>query len=123
MSDFNSSLPIRTEAAGDVIAKIADKNTPSQQLAIGADGSINVTDNGGSLTVDANNLDIRNLVFADDKVDVSNSTNVAVVDGGGSLTVDAVDLDIRNLVFATDKVDVSGSSNVAVVDGGRIAYC
>lgn len=131
MSDFNSSLPIRTETAGDVIAKIADATTPSQQLAIDASGNaqtevnnaggasaVNIQDGGNSLTVDAVNLDIRDLAFATDKVDASGSTNVAVVDGGGSLTVDATDLDIRNLVFATDKVDASGSSNVAVVDGG-----
>jgi len=63
-----------------------------------------------TIAVTATDLDIRNLTFATDSVDVSNSTNVAVVDGGGSLTVDAVNLDIRDLAFATDKVDVSGSS-------------
>ena len=91
-----------------------------------------VSDGGGSLTVDgsvtvsATNLDIRDLVFADDKVDVS----------GSSVTVSATNLDVRDLVFATDKVDVSGSSvtvsatnldirdlssatdSVAVTDGG-----
>lgn len=46
------------------------------------------------------NLDIRDLVFANDKVDVS----------GSSVTVSSTDLDVRNLVFASDKVDVSGSS-------------
>lgn len=136
MSDFDSSLPVRTQNDGDVVAKIADASTPSQQLAVNADGSINITDNGGSLTVDATDLDIRDLAFATDKVDVSGSSvdvtatdldirdlafatdkvdvsgssNVAVTDGGGSLTVDATDLDIRDLAFATDKVDVSGSS-------------
>lgn len=34
---------------------------------------IPVSDNGGSLTVDATDLDIRNLVFATDKVDVTGS--------------------------------------------------
>lgn len=85
------------------------------------------------VTVDAVNLDIRDLVFATDKVDVSGSTGVGVtgpltdvqlratpvpVSGTVSVTepvtVDAVDLDIRNLVFATDKVDVSGSTGVGV---------
>lgn len=40
MSDFNSSLPVRTENPGDVIAKLADATTPSQQLAIDASGLI-----------------------------------------------------------------------------------
>ena len=100
MSDFDSSLPIRTQNDGDVVAKIADATVPSQQLTVNPDGSINITDNGGSITVDAVNLDIRDLAFATDKVDVS----------GSSVDVTATDLDIRDLVFATDKVDVSGSS-------------
>ena len=42
MADYNSSLPVRTENAGDVIAKIADATTPSQQLAISAAGEASV---------------------------------------------------------------------------------
>lgn len=119
MSDFNSSLPVRTENPGDVIAKIADAATPGQQLAVSAAGeasvlvqnaagasAVNIQDGGNSITVDATNLDIRDLVFASDKVDVSGSS----VTVSGSVTVTATDLDIRNLVFATDKVDVSGSA-------------
>ena len=34
MSDFSSSLPIKTENAGDVIVKLADATVTSQQLAI-----------------------------------------------------------------------------------------
>lgn len=102
MSDFDSSLPVRTETPGDIIAKIADATVPSQQLTVNADGSINITDNGGSLTVDgtvtvtATDLDIRNLVFATDKVDASGSTVI----------VTATDLDIRNLSSAQDSVEV-----------------
>lgn len=122
MSDQNTSLPIRTETNGDAAVKIVDGTITSQQLTVNADGSVNITDNSGSITVDATNLDIRDLVFATDKVDASGSTvelgattlaaleTITVVDGGGSLTVDAVNLDIRDLVFATDTVDVSGST-------------
>ncbi len=42
MSDYNSSLPIRTEAAGDVVVKVADSVVPSQQLQVLANGSVNV---------------------------------------------------------------------------------
>jgi len=52
------------------------------------------------VTVSATDLDIRDLAFATDSVDVS----------GSSVTVSATDLDIRDLAFATDSVDVSGSS-------------
>lgn len=80
--------------------------------------ALKVNFTNSSLAVTATNLDIRDLVFATDKVDVSGSSvsisgSVAVTqstspwvvgDGGGSLTVDAVDLDIRDLAAATDSV-------------------
>lgn len=40
MPDFDSSLPIRTENPGDVVAKIGDGTTPTQQLAIDVSGLI-----------------------------------------------------------------------------------
>jgi hypothetical protein len=44
MSDFNSSLPVRTENPGDVVSKLADATTPSQQLAITAAGEARTLD-------------------------------------------------------------------------------
>jgi hypothetical protein len=115
MADFNSSLPIRTESAGDAIVKICDPTVTSQQLAVEPDGSINVNS-----TISATDLDIRDLVFATDKVDVSGSE--VSLDAGTlaaleniNAVVTATDLDIRDLAFATDKVDVSGSSVTATV--------
>ena len=118
MSDFSSSLPIRTEQNGDAAIKIVDGTLTSQTLTVNADGSINITDNSGSLTVDAVDLDIRDLSHSQDSVKVGDGSDflainadgsVNITDNGGSLTVDAVNLDIRDLAFATDKVDVSGS--------------
>lgn len=129
MADYNSSLPIRTESNGDAAVKVVDGTLTSQTLTVNADGSVNITDNSGSITVDATNLDIRDLVFATDKVDASGSTvaldaptlaalesitvqngagasAVNVQDGGNSLTVDATDLDIRDLSSAQDSVEV-----------------
>jgi hypothetical protein len=40
MSDFNSSLPVRTETNGDVAAKIVDGTITSQALAVDASGKI-----------------------------------------------------------------------------------
>ena len=40
MSDQNTSLPIRTQADGDVVAKLGDGTTPSQYLAIDASGRV-----------------------------------------------------------------------------------
>jgi hypothetical protein len=69
-------------------------------------------------------LDIRNLVFATDKVDVTgsevslSSTTLAALE---NITVSATDLDIRNLAFATDKVDASGSLVSIVAPGTSVA--
>lgn len=48
MADFNSSLPVRTENAGDVIVKVGDATTPSQQLAIDSSGRVTVLLDDGS---------------------------------------------------------------------------
>lgn len=72
-----------------------------------------VSDAGGSLTVDAVDLDIRNLVFATDKVDVSGSAVTAVVT--------ATDLDIRDLTHVSDSVKVGdGTDFLAVNTDGSI---
>jgi hypothetical protein len=105
MSDFNSSLPVRTELPGDVIVKIADATTTTQQLAVNVDGSVNAV-------VTATNLDIRDLTPAQDKVAIGDGTDTLAINADGSINsvVTATNLDIRDLAFATDKVDVSGSS-------------
>lgn len=50
MSDFNSSLPVRTENKGDIAAFISDGTTPSQLLGVDASGKITVkaTDGAGN---------------------------------------------------------------------------
>lgn len=48
MADFNSGLPVRTEAAGDVIVKVADATVTSQQLAIDSSGRTTAKINDGA---------------------------------------------------------------------------
>lgn len=116
MSDYNSSLPVRTENPGDVVSKIADATIPSQQLAISAAGeaSVKATDldirdlNSAtdSVTVVANDLDIRPISSATDSIEVV-ATNLDIRDlnsATDSVTVLANDLDIRDLNSATDSV-------------------
>ena len=88
-------------------------------------GTVSVTE---PVTVDATNLDIRDLSSATDSVttvpsgtqtvsgtvevtnDVGNPIPVSgTVSVTEPVTVDATDLDIRDLAFATDKVDASGT--------------
>lgn len=100
LSDGTDTLAIT--GAGAIIVDDGGSSISIDDNAgsITVDGTVAVSSVGGTVTVSATDLDIRNLVFASDKVDVS----------GSSVTVSATDLDIRNLVFASDKVDVSGSS-------------
>lgn len=81
----------------------------------GAKEALDVSIANTSIAVTATNLDIRDLAFATDKVDVSGSSvsitgDVNVTQGTSPWVVSATNLDIRDLAFATDKVDVSGSS-------------
>jgi len=55
MADYNSSLPVRTESAGDVIAKLADSVTPSQQVEIDASRRLSVKVND-ALPAGTNNI-------------------------------------------------------------------
>lgn len=133
MSDYNSSLPVRTEAAGDVDIFISDATTPAQKLKVNADGSIDtnfatgskviITDGTDDLEVNADgsvnavvsatDLDIRDLAFATDKVDASGSDVTA--------TVSATDLDIRDLDHTQDNVAIqSGGNELAINADGSI---
>lgn len=84
-------------------------------LSINPDGSINST-------VSATNLDIRDLTFASDKVDVTGSEvslDPATIAALNDVTVSATDLDIRNLDASQDNVAISdGTDTLAInVDG------
>lgn len=92
-------------------------------LIVDANGylKVEIFDGGDSHTVDATNLDIRDLVFATDKVDVSGSTvtvnePVSVDDNGGSLTVDQPTHNNfnANANLQVADVDVSSSNPVPV---------
>lgn len=77
-----------------------------------SDIALDVHISNSSIVVTATDLDIRDLAFATDSVDVSGSEvslDAATLAALESITVSATDLDIRDLAFATDSVDVSGS--------------
>ena len=111
-----SDIAIADRLTGDLL-KVNPDGSIDANVVVSASGGDNIAisdgthtldiNSDGSINVKATDLDIRNLTFATDKVDVS----------GSSVSVTASDLDIRNLTFATDKVDVSGSNvNVAASD-------
>jgi len=100
-------------------------NGTDQPLKVDASGVLAIQDGGGSITVDATDLDIRDLDNATDNVLVYGSDGVvnlplltdnagalAIQDNGASITVDATDLDIRDLDNTTDSVLVYGNDGV-----------
>lgn len=106
MADYNSSLPVRTEAAGDVIVKVGDGTTPAQQLAVDSSGrviakiqdsagnNLNSTSNAlhvnvqnASIAVTATNLDIRDLTHVSDSVKIGDGTDFLAVAADGSIAV------------------------------------
>ena len=134
MADQDTSLPIRTEAAGDVDIFVSDATTPSQKLKVNADGSIDtsfatgskveITDGTDDLEVNADGS-INAVVTATD-LDIrplTNSDVVTVEDGGGSLTVDGTVVatqsgtwDIGTLTSITNDVNIADGGNSITVD-------
>lgn len=110
------------------------KTAAGQALAIDGSGfltisnsSFEVTDGGGSLTVDAVDLDIRNLNVAtnSDHVYLTDSTgaNALDIDASGfitiantSFTVTASDLDIRDITHVSDSIKVGNGTDFLEVN-------
>lgn len=95
-------------------------------------GGISIDDGGGSITVDAVDLDIRDLSAAQDNVAISDGTDtlainadgsVNITDNGGSITVDATQLDIDDLNATDDAVSAwlkDGSGTSITSTGGAL---
>ena len=95
-------------------------------------GALHISDAGGSLTVDAVQLDIDDLDQGTDSVAVGDGTNlisltasgeVKIVDNGNSITVDAVQLDIDDLNATDDAVSSwlkDGTGNAISSTGGSL---
>jgi len=107
MADFDSSLPVRTEADGDVVVKIGDESTPSQQVEVKATKEMMVAlrdpTNATELIINADGSINTNIVTTtvgddiheyDDSVGVAPNTPTTVltytVSGGKTLGLKAV---------------------------------
>jgi len=105
---------------------IAATDSVGAYIRAGTDGTLigHVSDalkvnlSNTSVAVTATDLDIRNLVFATDKVDVSGSEvslDSATLAALENITVSATDLDIRNLDYTLDNVAIKGSTGNQLV--------
>lgn len=93
------------------VSSVAGGPSGNVNVTNGAGASaVNIQDGGNSITVDATNLDIRDLVFATDKVDASGTTL------GANSGVDVGDVTINNAAGA-GAVNIQDGGNSITVDG------
>jgi len=82
MPDYDSSLPVRTEADGDVKVIVVDPDTTTQQLAVDDDGAIGVTQKSGDVwevhNAEASSADEMHLY--DTKTDIAPNSPTKVID-------------------------------------------
>ena len=118
-------INVNLDAADDqvgVYGYINGVSTTPVPLNVNAQGQVAIQDGGNSITVDAVDLDIRDLAFATDKVDVSGSTVSATITGplGGqdcdnSLAVTLCDAQAQNLL------DIKNAVTGTLTVGGTVA--
>ena len=108
-------MGITLDSLNSALHSVEIANAAGQALSIDGSGYLTANING-TVAVSASDLDIRNLLFASDSVDVSGSS----VSISGSVAVTATDLDIRDLSSASDSVAAvqSGSWSVDAVQSG-----
>lgn len=83
MSDFNSSLPVRTQANGDVAVKVVDGAIPAQQLTITAAGEAKVISSNLPTTVDTDYGAVGSSTIRS-AAQVGNSTGAADFNNGAT---------------------------------------
>lgn len=123
------TLGAETTTDGD---NVAVNSTNKGELYVKHVDAVPVTDNGGSLTVDATDLDIRDLTFASDKVDASGTVlgagnnnigdvDVASIAAGtnliGKVSIDQVTANANEVVTKTGSTTVVSSITAALPAG------
>tara|TARA_Y100000034_G_scaffold48390_1_gene59747 strand:+ start:1398 stop:2408 length:1011 start_codon:yes stop_codon:yes gene_type:complete len=134
-ADVTSLNPVPTDVVSIVAVEViqtthndlnCNANLQVGDADVTTSNAVPITNDTGNLTVDATDLDIRDLDSASDSVeavqathdslncnanlqvadvDVSTTNAVPITNDTGNLTVDATDLDIRDLDSASDSVE------------------
>ena len=142
MADTHSVGAYLRDAAGNLITSQANGSQRALDVGINVAGvqidprQVRALTNTDVVTaeqgtspwvVSATNLDIRDLVFATDKVDVSGSTvelgattlaaleTITVLQGTSPWVVSATDLDIRNIDYTQDNIAIKGATGNQLV--------
>lgn len=102
-------------------------------LATDSSGVLAIQDNGSSITVDASNLDIRDLTHVSDSVKVGDGTDFLAINGDGSINVVSSGMSVQDFTYGTQAVAKSASAtvvsytpgstkNVTSVEVGALGY-
>jgi hypothetical protein len=114
------TLDVNLDANNDEVSVYGSNGGTPTAIAVNGSGSVAVQDGGGSLTVDAVNLDIRNLSNLIDNIKIYGSNganpvatdiggNIGIQDGGNSITVDGG----TGLARTPGVIRPTGSGNVS----------
>lgn len=121
------STDAQTIAASDSVGAFIRSSDGTQitHTTIGSDEALDVNIANTSVTVDATDLDIRDLSASQDNVAISDGTDTMAVNADGSINsvVTATDLDIRDLTAASDSVQANlfdGSGTAITSTGGAL---
>lgn len=88
---------------------------------LASDGSLSINDGGNSITVDASDLDIRDLVYTSDSVTAHQGGTWTIDSITDTVTVSATDFDIRDLTHTQDSIKVGdGTDFLAINTDGSI---
>jgi len=119
------TLDVNLDANNDEVSVYGSNGGTPTAIAVNASGSVAVQDGGGSLTVDALNLDIRDLSRLTDNIRIYGtettsavftdiSGNVGITDNNGSITVDGG----TGLLRTPGMIRPTGSGNVSTAAPG-----
>ena len=96
----DDALGALTPAEGDYVSLRVDANGA---LWMKHDGDISIADGGNSITVDAVDLDIRDLAHTQDSVRIGDGTDLALVTAAGELNV--LESNSANMLTALQLID------------------
>lgn len=123
MADYDSSLPVRTEADGDVVSKIVD-DTGANIWLIDANGigQVNLNNGTNSLVIDANgNAGMTLFDSAGDQIEINTSGSLLIGDSTADWTFNANGagkVTIEDDAGDQLGVNADGSINVIVQEEG-----
>ena len=120
MADYASSLPVRTETAGDIVSKLCDGTTNTQLLAIDASGKLKINTVDTVTTVSTVTA-VTTVATVTNVTTLGTITNdVGVINGATALEVAQTSGDVwevhMNNSTAGDQINTYGTSAAVAIN-------